>query len=206
MGAPWDLHSRHQETVHAWTRFVQRDTVPADLVRPEILSSWQRSAETIDADRVHDVDAAPMADESDTAAYWQDSPLHRAVGQVERELRETAEDGDLVIAVTDDESRILWTYGGRVMRRKAEAVNFVAGGRWDEPSIGTNALNLALRTDAPAMVFSAEHYAPLVHHWVCWAAPSTTPAPVLSWAWSTSPPPGTARIRSAWPRPVSWPG
>ena len=29
-------------------------------------------------------------------------------------------------------TRILWTYGGRVMRRKAETVNFVPAGRWDE--------------------------------------------------------------------------
>ena len=41
--------------------------------------------------------------------------------RVEAELRRTAEDGDLVIAVTDADTRILWTYGGRVMRRKAES-------------------------------------------------------------------------------------
>ena len=51
--------------------------------------------------------------------------------------------------MTDAETRILWTYGGRVMRRKAETVNFVAGGRWDDTSVGTNALDLATRNDAP---------------------------------------------------------
>ena len=51
------------------------------------------------------------------------------------------------------------------MRRKAETVNFVAGGRWDDQSVGTNALDLANRHDTPAMVFSAEHYAPIVHNW-----------------------------------------
>ena len=61
--------------------------------------------------------------------------------------------------MTDAETRILWTYGGRVMRRKAETVNFVPGGRWDEASVGTNALDLANRTGDPSMVFSAEHYA-----------------------------------------------
>ena len=95
--------------------------------------------------------------------------------RVESELRRTAEDGDLVVAVTDAETRILWTYGGRVMRRKAETVNFVAGGRWDDASVGTNALDLATRNDAPAMVFSAEHYAQVVHNWVCWAAPVHDP-------------------------------
>ena len=61
------------------------------------------------------------------------------------------------------------------MRRKAETVNFVAGGRWDDESVGTNALDLANRLSQPAMVFSAEHYASIVHNWVCWAAPVHDP-------------------------------
>ena len=61
------------------------------------------------------------------------------------------------------------------MRRKAETVNFVAGGRWDDESVGTNALDLANRLAEPAMVFSAEHYASIVHNWVCWAAPGPRP-------------------------------
>ena len=51
----------------------------------------------------------------------------------------------------------------------------MAGGRWDDRSVGTNALDLANRLAAPAMVFSAEHYAPIVHNWVCWAAPLHDP-------------------------------
>ena len=87
-----------------------------------------------------------MADESDTVAVLARArPLQTAVARVEAELRRTAEDGDLVLAVTDAQTRILWTYGGRVMRRKAETVNFVVGGRWDEASVGTNALGLATR-------------------------------------------------------------
>ena len=69
--------------------------------------------------------------------------------RVEDELRRTAQDGDLVLAVTDAQTRILWTYGGRVMRRKAESVNFVPAARWDDESVGTNALDLANRL-APA--------------------------------------------------------
>ena len=116
-----------------------------------------------------------MDDESEARAFWHDSPLQRAVVGVEAELRRTAEDGDLVLAVTDPQTRILWTYGGRVMRRKAESVNFVAAARWDDESVGTNALDLANRLGRPAMVFSAEHYAPIVHNWVCWAAPVHDP-------------------------------
>src|SRR6476620_2156209 len=193
-----ELHSRRVDAVRAWTTFVERGDGAEQLVRPEILSSWARSEAAITPDLTH----APLADESDTRAFWQDSPLQTAVERVEAELRRTAEDGDLVIAITDAETRILWTYGGRVMRRKAETVNFVAGGRWDDTSVGTNALDLANRSNAPSMVFSAEHFAPIVHNWVCWAAPVHDPVTGqqlgvidLSTSWDRTHPIGLATAR-----------
>jgi len=106
------------------------------------------------------------------------------------------------------------------MRRKAETVNFVPGGRWDEASVGTNALAIAMRTGDPSMVFSAEHFAPIVHNWVCWAAPVHDPVTGqqlgvidLSTTWDRTHPIGlaTARvmarlIESAMPRSRDWPG
>lgn len=193
-----ELHRRRLDAVRAWTAFVEHGDRAAEMVRPEILGSWERSGLAIRPD----VREAPLADEHDTAALWQDSPLRVAVGRMEQELRRTAEDGDLVLAVTDAQTRILWTYGGRVMRRKAETVNFVASGRWDEESVGTNALDLAQRTGAPSMVFSAEHFAPIVHSWVCWAAPLHDPRTGrqigvvdLSTTWDRTHPIGLATAR-----------
>lgn len=192
-----ELQSRRIDVLRAWTAFVEQGDLAA-AVRPEILSSWARSGAAVPAD----VRQAPLADESDTAAFWRESPLQVAVERVEEDLRRTAEDGDLVIAVTDPATRILWTYGGRVMRRKAETVNFVPAGRWDDQSVGTNALDLAQRTDAPAMVFSAEHYAEVVHNWVCWAAPVHDPTTGdqlgvidLSTTWDRTHPIGLATAR-----------
>jgi hypothetical protein len=149
-----------------------------------------------------DVSEAPLADEGEVRSYWRDSPLQVAVERVEEDLRRTAEDGDLVVAVTDPETRILWTYGGRVMRRKAESVNFAPGGRWDDRSAGTNALDLANRLDRASMVFSAEHYAPMVHNWVCWAAPVHDPVTGhrlgvldLSTTWDRTHPIGLATVQ-----------
>lgn len=172
---------------------------PAPVVRPEIRDSWSRSRA-----HLHDEPTqAPLADESETAAYFADSPLHDAVGRIESELRSAADDGDLVVAVTDPQTRILWTYGGRVMRRRAESVNFAPGGRWDEGSVGTNALDLALRMDRATTVFSAEHYAPIVHSWVCWAAPVHDPATGeqlgvldLSTTWDRAHPVGAAAAQA----------
>ncbi|GAA1945294.1 helix-turn-helix domain-containing protein [Nocardioides panacihumi] len=193
-----ELHTRRVEAVRAWTSFIENGDDVEARVRPEILRSWARSGIAIRPDVTH----APLADEDDTADYWRHSPLQVAVERVEDDLRRTAEDGDLVIAVTDPDTRILWTYGGRVMRRKAETVNFVPGGRWDDQSVGTNALDLANRDDVPSMVFSAEHYAEVVHNWVCWAAPVHDPVTGarlgvvdLSTTWDRTHPIGLATAR-----------
>lgn len=193
-----ELQARRLDVVRAWTSFVEHGDDVETRVRPEILRSWTRSGSAIRPDVTH----APLADEADTRDYWRHSPLQVAVERVEDELRRTAEDGDLVIAVTDPDTRILWTYGGRVMRRRAETVNFVPGGRWDDQSVGTNALDLANRDDVPSMVFSAEHYAEVVHNWVCWAAPVHDPRTGarlgvvdLSTTWDRTHPIGLATAR-----------
>jgi hypothetical protein len=193
-----DLQDRRLDSLRAWTAFVEHGDEAAPMVRPEILRSWHRSMPYVS----RDVAQAPLDDESEARAFWQDSPLQQAVARVEAELRRTAEDGDLVLAVTDPKARILWTYGGRVMRRKAESVNFVPAARWDDESVGTNALDLANRLARPSMVFSAEHYAPIVHNWVCWAAPVHDPATGaqlgvidLSTTWDRTHPIGLATAR-----------
>ncbi|MFD1946333.1 transcriptional regulator [Nocardioides aestuarii] len=190
-----DLQSRRLEAVRAWTSFVEHGDSAS--VRPEILRSWELSGAV-----GTDLREAPLADEAETEAMFRDSPLQVAVDRVEADLRRTAEDGDLVLAVTDAETKILWTYGGRVMRRKAETVNFVPAGRWDEASVGTNALAIASRTGEPSMVFSAEHFAPIVHNWVCWAAPLHDPVSGeqigvvdLSTTWDRTHPIGLATAR-----------
>jgi transcriptional regulator of acetoin/glycerol metabolism len=99
-----------------------------------------------------------------------------ALSRIEADLRAAAQDGGLVVAITDPSARIMWTCEGTVMRRLAEGVNFVPGGCWDESSVGTNALDLALRLDTSSTVYSAEHFNACVHDWTCWAAPIHDPA------------------------------
>jgi len=170
------LRRQRSSLTQAWDRNVRAlgrqtsDGLPGG-VRTEIASSWQRSARHVSPD----VTQALLTSDGDTRAAWESSPLSAAVRRLEAELRAAADDGDLVVAVTDPRARILWTHGGRVMRRHAERVNFVPGGRWDEASVGTNALDLALRLDRTATVYSAEHFSSCVHDWVCYAAPVHEP-------------------------------
>src|SRR6516225_5098195 len=195
------LHRRRSHLARAWDLHVPEicDKRPTSAtragVRPEIVASWERSAAHI----MPEVHEAPLADVDETRLAWETSPLSAAVVQLESQLQAAADDGELVVAVTDPAARILWTYGGAVMRSKAERVNFVPGGRWDETSVGTNALDLALKLDHAATVYSAEHFSSCVHSWVCWAAPVHDPGTGrqlgvldLSTTWDRSHPIGPA--------------
>ncbi|HMG40012.1 MAG TPA: hypothetical protein VK611_01745 [Acidimicrobiales bacterium] len=162
-----DLSRRRHKIERQRARF---DPAAAGIVVPDgdpVQESWVRCAPRLAAAQ----DAAPL-DEPDTAAdRWDASPIRRAWPELGDELERIARDGDLVAAVTDETGRILWTWGGRWMRDRAETVNFTVGGRWDEPSAGTNAVALALINNRPSTVFSAEHWCSAVRDWVCYSAP-----------------------------------
>ena len=119
------------------------------------------------------------------------------------ELRRTAEDGDLVVAVTDAETRILWTYGGRVMRRKAETRQLRGRRplgrhqrRHQRPRPGQPHRRARRWCSAPSTTPQ------IVHNWVCWAAPVHDPVSGeqlgvidLSTTWDRTHPIGLATAR-----------
>lgn len=169
MGSSRLVEHRHQ-IERAWNDRFGGGRHPADA-RPEILSSWERSAIATSLD----LRSAPVDESIEPAELWRVSPLRSAIEAVEDEIRELAESRGFVAAVMDDVGRLVWTVGGPHMQRRAERVNFAPGARWDEASVGTNALALALDAGKPAEVFSAEHYASMVHGWCCFAAPLREP-------------------------------
>jgi hypothetical protein len=165
-------------------------------ISDELRRSWMRCAPVV----TPETDAVPVEATDEVADRWDASPIRRAVPGLVDQLETIARDGDFVAAVTDADGQILWSWGGRTMRSRAEQVNFVAGGRWDEQSAGTNALGLALLTGEPSTVFSAEHWVSAVHDWVCYSAPvrdaSGVPLGVidLSTTWDHANPLGLATV------------
>lgn len=167
-GGPADeLAARRRAAEGAWQAWGSDDWV--GQVRTEVARSWDRSAAHVP----RGIDVAPLLADDRAAERWRDSPLRAAVEQLSDELERVVGDGDMIAAVTGADGAILWTRGSRWMRDRAADVHFVPGGRWDEASMGTNALALALEQAAPAAVFSAEHWSPAVHDWVCYSAPIT---------------------------------
>ena len=116
-----------------------------------------------------------MESPRDVQDRFRESGFGRACRVIEDDLRDIAADGDMVAALADESVTIAWTAGGRRMTRYAEKVHFTIGGRWSEEAVGTNALALAQKLDRPEMVFSAEHFLPMVHDWVCYSAPVFDP-------------------------------
>nr|WP_095877257.1 helix-turn-helix domain-containing protein [Streptomyces sp. TLI_235] len=188
-----DLRRRRAALEDEWSRWVPdpaaRPRGPADGagVRPEVADSWLRSRPIVDPART----SAPAAGTGALSPRWAHSPLRAPVDAVAGELRTIAEDADFIAAVTDETGTILWTCGGRVMRRKAERVNFAPGARWDEQAMGTNALSLALSTGRAATVFSAEHLVSALHGWVCYCAPIRRPDGTIA---------GTLDLSTTWDR------
>lgn len=140
------------------------------VVRDEVLASWERSLQHV----APHLDHAPVHDDAPTR--WRSGPMAHAFRSVEDELTQIAHDGDFVAAVTDETGAIVWVAGGRTMRRRAEEVAFLPGGRWDEAAVGTNALALALSSGRPWAVRATEHFSPMVQDWVCYSAPIHDPA------------------------------
>lgn len=177
MSAHGALREHRATLQHEWSRWISEPHVPqlaptgGAALRREVTESWMRSVNMVDPGR----DSAPVTDGGEVRPRWSSSPLRRPVTELADELRNIADDAGFVAAVTDESGTILWTCGGRVMRRRAERVNFAPGGRWDEPAMGTSALSLALRTGRPSTVFSAEHLVAALHGWVCYCAPIHSP-------------------------------
>lgn len=165
------IETERQRVVAAWNAYQSGESGSAGELRPDLLASWQRSARSVPPDRV----GAPMQGKNHTEGAWADSELEFGLRPLLPELHTLAQGGDLVVAVADASGQLAWTEGSRRMQTLARRINFVPGSHWDESSVGTNALALALRHVRPVQVFAAEHYVQTVHDWVCYSAPIRHP-------------------------------
>jgi hypothetical protein len=165
------LSRRRARIEQHWHRFVAEGRSAGPSVRQDIASSWQRSARYLRGSEPN----SPSEDRYLARQLWEASPLSAAARQERRGIEQMALEGDLLAAIADPCGRLLWTFASGHMSKRAEAVNFIDGGRWEERAVGTNAVGLCLSVKRPVTVFSSEHFLPLVHDWVCYAAPILHP-------------------------------
>ncbi|KUJ69697.1 diguanylate cyclase [Streptomyces albus subsp. albus] len=144
----------------------------APEVRPVVARSWQRSAGA----RVAPEALAPIELTGPALrAYREEHPLARVMPLFRELLGSIAADGAHLLAVCDEQGRLLWVEGHPGVRRQAERMNFTAGARWDERHAGTNAPGTALALGQPVQIFATEHFNRRAQPWSCAAAPLHDP-------------------------------
>ncbi|WP_235482094.1 GAF domain-containing protein [Streptomyces roseoverticillatus] len=170
-GSGDDPTERSRTVRGAHEEFVTAGTVGAG-VRPVVAGSWRRSAAALPA---ADFLAPVELDGAELEEYRRAHPLASVMPLFRELLGTIADDGAHLLAVCDAYGRMLWVEGHRGVRSRAEAMNFVAGARWDERHAGTNAPGTALALDHAVQIFAAEHYNRAVQPWTCAAAPVHDP-------------------------------
>lgn len=152
---------------------VDAASLDATPVRRVIVESWQRSLATgVDPDLGTRAAAAAAA----LAELRNTHPLAPTLPLIRRLLVDDAVDSGVLVAITAADGTLLWVEGDPGARRKAEAMNFVAGSDWSERAAGTNAPGTALALDRELQILGSEHFSRTVHSWSCTAVPVHDPA------------------------------
>ncbi|GAB3294411.1 sigma-54-dependent transcriptional regulator family protein [Pseudoclavibacter terrae] len=142
-------------------------------LRSVVRESWIRSLQLLGSPanaRARDLDAfEPLA------AARERSPLQHVLPVLDRLLVEPAKDTGLIVAITNEQGRLLWVRGDSDTLRRAEHMDFVAGADWSEGAVGTSAPGTALASGRGVQIVGAEHFAPAVQLLSCTAVPIRDP-------------------------------
>lgn len=178
MSMPLSAHPPHREVLEAAAAELSlrgdESAAQSAGIRRIVHESWLRA---IDSDV--DPDSLPGAidlSESELRDYRASHPLATALPIIHRLLIRHTFDAGLIIAIGDQEGRLLWVDGDRDLRRRAEEMAFIEGANWSERVAGTSAPGTALAIDRGIQIRGAEHYARIVHPWSCTAVPVHDPA------------------------------
>ena len=76
-----------------------------------------------------------------------------------------------LMVLTDSVGYVLETMGDERIMAMTEDLRFVPGALWDNNSVGTNAISVALDSNTAIQMAGAEHYCRTHHGWTCSAAP-----------------------------------
>jgi hypothetical protein len=145
---------------------------PPARPRAVIEASWRRLIDHVDPDRGGS--AEPLSPEA-LEQHRETSGLLDALPALRAGLVEIADEALHIMVVVGADGRVLWRDGSTAVRRKADGLGFVDGARWDEATVGTNAIGTALVARRPVQVYSAEHFVRTHHPWTCAAAPVHDP-------------------------------
>lgn len=170
---PGDLTSRDvQRRAYAAHEKLGSGSIDGAL-RSVVRESWERSLR-----HLPDPDAAQPSvvfDDDELEAYRSRHPLAAVLPVIRKLLVQPSHESGLLVAVGDENGRLLWVDGDSALRRKAEGMLFVSGADWSEKAVGTSAPGTALALGSSVQIAGAEHFNRSVHPWSCTAVPVHDP-------------------------------
>jgi sigma-54 dependent transcriptional regulator, acetoin dehydrogenase operon transcriptional activator AcoR len=156
-----------------WANFIVNNRQP-DLVRPEILESWQ-----LCRDKYHIDPGMKRSQLTLSADELENERLTDEVLQISRpyleELKQILQDAGFVMTYFNSGCSMLECEGETDVRERLREINFCPGGNWSEHIAGTNGPGTAIARKAPTRVLASEHYVEAWHEWACYAVPILDP-------------------------------
>lgn len=163
------LYRRHVE--RAWQTMVECGAAADSPVRDTIRHSWRRSLQL----GLEPVSQRPRAVDGGGARLESlreaNADLLQASRTTWQALGDILSQSQSCLLVADAAGTLLDVCGRPVLLDRAARDCIAPGYAWSELSAGTNAIGIALALNAPAEVFSAEHFLSIARLWSCSAAP-----------------------------------
>ena len=138
-------------------------------IRPEIVESWQR-CEAMKVDHLGGRGSL-VSKEVLSRSISKRKELIRVARPIMENVFEMVKNTSYSVILTDEKGVIIDLIISKDLERNHVQLNFVKGSKWDEQSVGTNAIGTCLTIDKPIQVNGAEHFCEYHHKWTCSAAP-----------------------------------
>ena len=170
---PAELHT--QRVLQARQMFFQEGLTPEGLVKPLILSSWQRCLRF----GLDETGQLHPSESLDRTALKTEQSRHQTLLSCGRPILEHVyeqiRDSGSMVILADSTGLLLDTVGDPDFVDRADRVALSAGASWDEMRCGTNAIGTALAEEEAIEVLGSEHYLGPNHFLSCCASPIFSP-------------------------------
>jgi len=151
--------------------FFDRGELPAGLIDPVILRSWERCRRF----GLTETHALPGSESLDRVALkteqMRNSNLLRQLRPIMEHVYEQIRESGSMVILADANGLLLETVGDPDFVDRADRVALAPGASWDENQRGTNAIGTALAEERPVEVLGGEHFLEHNGFLTCCASP-----------------------------------
>ncbi len=151
-----------------WNAYINTGEISKEI-NTDILESWHR-CEKMNVDYLGGKGTRVLDNELKESVAKKKELINLARPIMEN-VYEMVKNTSYSVVLTDENGVIVDLIINEDLEKNHVNLNFVEGSKWDEKSVGTNAIGTCLSIDKPVQVIGAEHYCKYHHQWTCSAAP-----------------------------------